>query len=395
MYALLAVLALSSAAAPAQPPATMAQLPLARTVPASTPPLTGTTWTLVRLDTGRGPLTLNPGLERPTLRLVGTSATITSACGTQTVPVTRSGAVLKFPRLGQGGSACPDAQLSLHGDYLDLLRRTTRYSLQGPTLTLSAGTGRLVFQAAPTPIPAPGRPAPVKPTPVPPGGPMTQAPAPREVSVTALTLNGKAVPVPADARLRLTTTAGKVVLSGRLDCNTLTGQGTLTGSTLRLTALASTRMLCPAASAENAFLQLLRGPLTLTVQGDTQTWRGAAGQVTLRDVPAVATPAAPTGTFVLIRLNGQPAPTLNKPVSMTFENGQIGGTDGCNSYGGQYTLKGGVLQVGQLVSTMMMCPDLDGPRLFSLFELNPTLTQAGTTLTLKADGQVWEFTRQP
>ena len=51
--------------------------------------------------------------------------------------------------------------------------------------------------------------------------------------------------------------------------------------------------------------------------------------------------------------------------------------------------------MGQLVSTMMMCPDLDGPRLFSLFELNPTLTQAGATLTLKVDGQVWEFTRQP
>ncbi len=392
MYALLAVLALGSAALP---PATPAQRPPARTVPASTPLLTGTTWTLVRLDAGRGPITLNPGLERPTLRLVGTSATITTACGTQTVPVTRSGGALKFPRLGQGGSACPDAQLSLHGDYLDLLRRTTRYSVQGPTLTLSAGTGRLVFQAVPTPAPVPGRPAPVKPTPVPPGGPMTQAPTSHEVSVTALTLNGKAVPVPADARLLLTTTAGKVILSGRLDCNTLTGQGTLTGSTLRLTALASTRMLCPAASAESAFLQLLRGPLTVTVQGDTQTWRGATGQVTLRDVPAVATPAAPTGTFVLTRLNGQPAPTLNKPVSLSFENGRIGGTDGCNSYGGQYTLKGGVLQVGQLVSTMMMCPDLDGPRLFSLFELNPTVAQAGATLTLKADGQVWEFTRQP
>lgn len=71
-----------------------------------------------------------------------------------------------------------------------------------------------------------------------------------------------------------------------------------------------------------------------------------------------AAPAVPlAGTrWSLTQLSGQadsgPAITLN------LEDARLGGSDGCNSYGGGYTLSGGKISVDKnLVSTMMACPE--------------------------------------
>ena len=71
-----------------------------------------------------------------------------------------------------------------------------------------------------------------------------------------------------------------------------------------------------------------------------------------------AVPSVPlTGTrWSLTQLPGQtdagPAITLN------IEDARLGGSDGCNSYGGGYTLSGGKISVDKnLVSTMMACPE--------------------------------------
>jgi len=63
--------------------------------------------------------------------------------------------------------------------------------------------------------------------------------------------------------------------------------------------------------------------------------------------------------WALTQLTGQtdtgPAITLN------LEDARLGGSDGCNSYGGGYTLNGGKLTVDKnLVSTMMACPEPEG-----------------------------------
>lgn len=71
-----------------------------------------------------------------------------------------------------------------------------------------------------------------------------------------------------------------------------------------------------------------------------------------------AAPAVPlAGTrWSLTQLSGQtdsgPAITLN------LEDARLGGSDGCNSYGGGYTLSGGKITVDKnLISTMMACPE--------------------------------------
>ncbi|MCD0178010.1 META domain-containing protein, partial [Deinococcus sp. 14RED07] len=135
--------------------------------PAS-PALVGTTWVLQTVQpAGAAPITPGARLTRPTLTLTGSGAELTVGGSTGCSPLTgeaRQGTTgpLKTATLllrgVQGGSSqnCTDAALSLREDYLNLLRATTRYSLSGDTLTLSAGKGRLTFRAlkASTPVPA-------------------------------------------------------------------------------------------------------------------------------------------------------------------------------------------------------------------------------------------------
>jgi heat shock protein HslJ len=59
----------------------------------------------------------------------------------------------------------------------------------------------------------------------------------------------------------------------------------------------------------------------------------------------------------LVNLGGQPA-LADVDVTLNLEDGQLGGSDGCNSYGGSYTSKGSEFTVGtDIVSTMMYCTD--------------------------------------
>lgn len=53
--------------------------------------------------------------------------------------------------------------------------------------------------------------------------------------------------------------------------------------------------------------------------------------------------------------------SLVEGISITaqFSDGQIGGSSGCNSYGGAYTVNGEKLETADLVSTLMACADTD------------------------------------
>ena len=61
----------------------------------------------------------------------------------------------------------------------------------------------------------------------------------------------------------------------------------------------------------------------------------------------------------LTSLNGQ-APLDGSKVTLKLENGQAGGSAGCNSYGGQYTLQGSQLTFRDLFQTEMACMEPAG-----------------------------------
>lgn len=47
-------------------------------------------------------------------------------------------------------------------------------------------------------------------------------------------------------------------------------------------------------------------------------------------------------------------------VTIEFSNGSVGGSSGCNTYGGTYQLDGKKLQISELVSTLMACAKPEG-----------------------------------
>lgn len=62
-------------------------------------------------------------------------------------------------------------------------------------------------------------------------------------------------------------------------------------------------------------------------------------------------------SWILTQLGGNP-PLADVTVTLEFTDGQLGGTDGCNSFGGGYQASGETLTVSkELVSTLMACED--------------------------------------
>ena len=61
--------------------------------------------------------------------------------------------------------------------------------------------------------------------------------------------------------------------------------------------------------------------------------------------------------WTLVDLHGKAA-LSDTTVTLSFEDGKVFGSDGCNRYRGTFTAKVGKLSFGKnLGSTMMMCPD--------------------------------------
>jgi heat shock protein HslJ len=72
--------------------------------------------------------------------------------------------------------------------------------------------------------------------------------------------------------------------------------------------------------------------------------------------PMVDAPALENTAWVLSALPGQSL-VAGSPVTLRFEAGRVSGSDGCNRYGGPYSIDGSELKVTpQLASTMMACP---------------------------------------
>jgi heat shock protein HslJ len=47
-------------------------------------------------------------------------------------------------------------------------------------------------------------------------------------------------------------------------------------------------------------------------------------------------------------------------ITLIFEDGNAGGSSGCNSYGGTYQLDGNKIQISEVVATLMACTEPEG-----------------------------------
>ena len=61
-------------------------------------------------------------------------------------------------------------------------------------------------------------------------------------------------------------------------------------------------------------------------------------------------------SWQLFSIGGVP-PVAGTTVTLAFENGQVSGHSGCNSFGGEYRVSGDKLEFKQMMSTLMACAD--------------------------------------
>lgn len=120
--------------------------------------------------------------------------------------------------------------------------------------------------------------------------------------------------------------------------------------------------------------------------------------VTALLVVGCGTPAEPAGgsdplagrTFLSTAVTEDGAPRDLVPdsrIRLTFADGEVTATAGCNTLGGSYVLRDGVLEVGELRMTQMGCPDPLAEQdrwLADLLARRPSAVVAADELTLTA-----------
>ena len=151
--------------------------------------------------------------------------------------------------------------------------------------------------------------------------------------------------------------AGQV--SGFSGCNRYMGTFTLDRDSVVIGPLAGTMMACPEPqmAVEKAFLGVLTGTLRYAISGDRLTLTPVSG------VPLVFQ-AEPAPSLLGVNWsvtgfnNGRHAvvsPLPGTTLSMTFDQGQVHGSSGCNTYRAAYTSDGDRLAIGPVVSTRKAC----------------------------------------
>ncbi len=95
---------------------------------------------------------------------------------------------------------------------------------------------------------------------------------------------------------------------------------------------------------------------------------------------------------------GDALPVPGTNVTLSFEKDNLGGNGGCNSYGGEFKLKGDTLTIGNVYSTEMYC-EAEGimdqeARYYQMLSNVESFSLAGEELILTtADGEALVFHR--
>lgn len=111
-------------------------------------------------------------------------------------------------------------------------------------------------------------------------------------------------------------------------------------------------------------------------------------------------PVDPSGGWQLVSGTYQETainPISSHPATLEFEDGMLGGTSACNSYGGEYSIDGTQLSVGEVAMTEMACVPQEVMELESVFlsALTTVDTMALEGENLVLSGENAELTFEP
>ena len=95
---------------------------------------------------------------------------------------------------------------------------------------------------------------------------------------------------------------------------------------------------------------------------------------------------------------GDRLPLAEVDVTLSFADGKVGGSAGCNNYGGEYTLKGEEISFGPMASTLMACMEegvmaQESLYLQRLAQVETYSLESGMLVLYLADGSLMSFSR--
>lgn len=154
--------------------------------------------------------------------------------------------------------------------------------------------------------------------------------------------------------------AGRV--HGFSGCNQFFGSYTRQGDKLGLGALGASMMACaePAMAIESRFLKAFSGSLRVAVAGSELTLTPESGGDALRFEREAAPRLEGVEWEVTGYNNGRQAvvsPKLGSRLTLTFRDGQVSGSSGCNRFHGAFTAEGNALTIRPLATTRMACEE--------------------------------------
>ncbi len=169
---------------------------------------------------------------------------------------------------------------------------------------------------------------------------------------------------------------------GSAGCNSYFGSYAFDSDNLITNPIGSTEMWCEDfMDQESAFLQMLQAATGLTVTETKLTIHTPNGDMQF----APAENSALEGTDWVLSSIVQGDAIVNTwvdvNINIQFNDGQVSGNAGCNSYGGSYQIDGTNLTLSELVSTMMACEEEIGQREAEFLAALATVSQFRTEMT--------------
>lgn len=197
---------------------------------------------------------------------------------------------------------------------------------------------------------------------------------------------------------------------GSAGCNSYGGSYAVSGEALSFGALVSTQMACLAPAGvmdqEQAYLQALGQAAGYNLDADSLEILDDAGNVVLVFAPQTVAPDASldgTDWQLTTFVEGEAASSLlaGSTITARFEDGRVGGSGGCNTYGAAYQAEGGTLSIDVAEATEMACLEPEGvmdqeTRYLDALSAVDSYVIEGSQLTLSApDGRQLIYTAQP